>query len=164
MVSDSVPPKWSAKMSSPLTRPNTGRHDYLDATCGAVPAGPRGARPRSAPHARSCRSPGAVGPPGPPTARGLPLPWSGSLVHGNRGRPAPNRIADALRARIVALATTTYADVNHTHLTELLAEREGIVLSRPSVRRILRAAGLRSPHRRRPPRHRRRRERRPQEG
>src|SRR3990172_1138822 len=123
MVSDSVPPKWSAKMSSPLTRPNTGRHDYLDATCGAV-----------------------------------------ALIHGNRGRPAPNRIADDLRARIVALATTTYADVNHQHLTELLAEREGIVLSRPSVRRILRAAGLRSPHRRRPPRHRRRRERRPQEG
>jgi len=87
-----------------------------------------------------------------------------ALVHGNRGRPAPNRIADDLRARIVALATTTYADVNHQHLTELLAEREGIVLSRPSVRRILRAAGLRSPRRRRPPRHRRRRERMPQAG
>ncbi len=87
-----------------------------------------------------------------------------ALVHGNRGRPAPNRIADDLRARIVTLATTTYADVNHQHLTELLAEREGIVLSRPSVRRILRTAGLRSPRRRRPPRHRRRRERMPQEG
>src|SRR3989304_2131494 len=87
-----------------------------------------------------------------------------ALVHVNRGRPAPNRIADDLRARIVALATTTYADVNHQHLTELLAEREGIVLSRPSARRLLRAAGLRSPRRRRPPRHRRRRERMPQAG
>jgi len=87
-----------------------------------------------------------------------------ALVHGNRGRPAANRIPPALRQRVVTLARTTYANINHQHLTELLAARDGITLSRPSVRRILAAAGLQSPRRRRPPRHRRRRERMPQPG
>jgi len=87
-----------------------------------------------------------------------------ALVHGNRGRPSPRRVAAATRARIVRLAQTTYAGVNHTHLSELLAEREGLVLSQPTIHRILRAAGLRSPRRRRPPRHRRRRERMAQAG
>ena len=46
---------------------------------------------------------------------------------------------------MVELATQRYEGTNHTHLTELLREREGIDLSRPTVRRILtraeRAAG-----------------------
>ena len=50
------------------------------------------------------------------------------------------------------------------HLAELLAEHEGIVLARATVRRILRSAGVASPRRRRPLRHRSRRERMPQEG
>ncbi|HTE02981.1 MAG TPA: ISNCY family transposase [bacterium] len=87
-----------------------------------------------------------------------------SLVHGNRGRPPVNRIADTIRARVVRLATRIYVGVNDHHLQELLAEREGLSLSRPSVRRILRAAGVPSPRRRRPPRHRRRRARMLQEG
>src|SRR5712691_10328567 len=87
-----------------------------------------------------------------------------ALVHGNRGRPPANRIADRVRARVVRLAQTTYAGLNDHHLQELLAEREDLTLSRPSLRRILRAAGLPSPRRHRPPRHRRRRERMPQEG
>src|SRR3990172_7564078 len=53
---------------------------------------------------------------------------------------------------------------NHYHFTELLWEREGLVLSRSTVRRILATAGLKSPRRRRPPQHRVRRERYPQEG
>lgn len=89
---------------------------------------------------------------------------SAALVHGNRGRPSSRRLADTVRRRIVALARTIYATINHLHLTELLAEREGIVVSRTSVRRILAAASLRSPRRRRPPRHRARRERMPQPG
>src|SRR5437016_10833603 len=70
-----------------------------------------------------------------------------SLVHGNRGRPPVNRIADTIRARVVRLATRIYVGVNDHHLQELLAEREGLSLSRPSVRRILRAAGVPSPRR-----------------
>ncbi len=87
-----------------------------------------------------------------------------ALVHGNRGRRSPRRVRDAIRKRIVHLAQTTYAGVNHKHLSELLAEREGLTLSHPTIHRILREAGLRSPRRRRPPRHRRRRERMPQAG
>ncbi len=87
-----------------------------------------------------------------------------ALIHGNRGQIPWNRIADAVRARIVRLATTTYAEVNDHHLQELLGEREGLTISRPSLRRILRKAGVRSPRRRRPPHHRRRRERMPQQG
>src|SRR5574337_2019069 len=87
-----------------------------------------------------------------------------AMVHGNRGRPSPRRVADAIRARIVHLAQTVYAGVNHTHLSELLAERDNLVLSQPTVSRILRAAGLRSPRRRRPPKYRQRRERMPRAG
>jgi len=86
------------------------------------------------------------------------------LVHGNRGRPSGRRLEGSLRARVIDLRRTTYAQVNDTHLAELLAEREGIEISRPSLQRILRAAGLASPRRRRPPRHRSRRERMPAEG
>jgi hypothetical protein len=49
-------------------------------------------------------------------------------------------------------------------LAELLAQREGIVLSRKSVERIRREAGLKAARGHRPPRHRQRRERMPQEG
>jgi transposase len=86
------------------------------------------------------------------------------LVHGNRGRPSGRRLPASLRGRIIELRRTTYADINDTHLAELLAEREGIDISRPSLQRILRAAGLASPRRRRPPRHRSRRERMAAEG
>lgn len=87
-----------------------------------------------------------------------------ALVHGNRGRRPAHALDPGLRERVAALAENVYAGCNDQHLTELLAEREGIVLSRSSVRRILRAAGRRSPQRRRPPRHRSRRERMPQAG
>ena len=57
-----------------------------------------------------------------------------------------------------------YLGINHTHLTELLAEREGIVLSRSTVRRLLVGAGLPGSRHRCAPRHRCRRQRMPQEG
>src|ERR1700730_10324347 len=87
-----------------------------------------------------------------------------ALVHGNRGRRPAHALAAEVRCRVVALAERVYAGCNDQHLTELLAEREGIALSRASVRRIRRAAGLRSPQRRRAPRHRSRRERMAQAG
>ena len=87
-----------------------------------------------------------------------------ALVHGNHGRPPVNRIPNNIRARVVRLARKLYAGLNDHHFHELLVEREGLALSRPSIRRILRAAGLPSPRRRRPPRHRRRRQRMPHAG
>jgi len=86
------------------------------------------------------------------------------LVHGNRGRVSPRRIDESTRQQVRSLARGRYDGANDSHLAELLAERDGITLSRVSVRRILRAAGIASPRRRRPPRHRSRRDRMPQAG
>ncbi len=87
-----------------------------------------------------------------------------ALAHSNRGCTPPNALPAALRQQVVDLARSAYTGVNQQHLSELLAEREGLCLSRSSVRRILLGAGLPSPRRRRAPRHRSRRERYPQEG
>ena len=86
------------------------------------------------------------------------------LVHKNRGRVAANATPETVRQQVVALTQERYQGINHTHLTELLAEREGLMLSRPTVRRILVRAGLTSPRHRRTPQHRCRRQRMPQEG
>ena len=65
---------------------------------------------------------------------------------------------------MVHLARTRYSGANHTHLSELLDEREGIDIGRTTLRRILVNAGLKSPQRRRPPKHRVRRQRMPRQG
>jgi len=87
-----------------------------------------------------------------------------ALAHGNRGRTPANTTPLALREQVVTITKERYSGVNHTHLAELLAEREGIMLSRSTLRRLLTRAGLPSPRRGRSPRHRYRRQRMPQEG
>ncbi len=87
-----------------------------------------------------------------------------ALAHGNRGRMPANITPKGLQERVIALAKERYAGVNHTHLAELLSEREGIRLSRSTLRRILTGAGLPSPRRGHSVRHRYRRQRMPQEG
>ena len=87
-----------------------------------------------------------------------------ALAHGNRGRKPSHTLDAGMKKQVLELAQSTYAGCNHQHFTELLAEREGIILSRSSVRRILLDVGIRSPRKRRPPRHRSRRQRYPQEG
>ena len=87
-----------------------------------------------------------------------------ALVHGNRGKVPANKVDPALARRVVAFAQDGYAGINDTHLSELLAEREDIHLSRASVQRILRGAGIPSPRRHRAARYRSRRERRAAEG
>ena len=86
------------------------------------------------------------------------------LAHGNRGQASARRTPEKVRQQVVELAKKEYKDYNDQHFTEELEEREGIRLSRSTVRRIRRAAGLGSPRKRRAPRHRQRRERRPMEG
>lgn len=87
------------------------------------------------------------------------------IVHGNRGRRPARAVPDDVRDRVRALATGMYAGVNHTHLAELLAEREGIALPRSTLSDLLREASIRSPRpQRRRSKHRSRRERYPQEG
>jgi len=87
-----------------------------------------------------------------------------ALAHGNRGRRPHNALDIDLKEQVLELAWSSYAGCNNQHFTELLAEREGIALSRSSVRRILVKAGIRSPRKRRPPNHRSRRERYSQKG
>lgn len=79
--------------------------------------------------------------------------------HGNRGRPKPWRVPEAVRERVLALARGKYAGFNDSHLADKLREVEGIELSRETVRRILRSEGVSSPQKRRAPRYRSRRER-----
>ena len=87
-----------------------------------------------------------------------------ALAHGNRGRCPHNAIPVAQAAGVMEMATQRYEGANHTHFTELLREREGIDLSRPTVRRILTGVGIGSPRSRRSPQHRFRRQRMPQAG
>ena len=87
-----------------------------------------------------------------------------AIAHGNRGRRPANATPSTLAIEAVRLARTRYAGVNHTHLSELLREREGIDIGRDTLRTILTNAGVNSPRRRRPPKHRVRRQRMPREG
>lgn len=87
-----------------------------------------------------------------------------ALAHGNRGRRPAHALDDQVKDRVLTLARTKYAGFNTQHFTEMLAEREGISLSRSTVRRILLDGGIKSPRRRHAPRHRFRRERFPQAG
>ena len=82
-----------------------------------------------------------------------------ALAHGNRGRSPRNAILEEIKGKVKMLAEGRYSGFNHSHLTEMLSERERVCLSRSSVRRILIEAGIKSPRKRRSPRHRSRRER-----
>ena len=68
-----------------------------------------------------------------------------AIAHGNRGRSPANATPSTLAIEAVRLARTRYAGVNHTHLSELLREREGIDIGRDTLRRILTNAGVNSP-------------------
>ena len=89
---------------------------------------------------------------------------AGAVRHGNRARQPASAIPATVRQQVITLAQTTYRDCNHQHLSELLAEREGLPLSRSTVRRILLAAGLHSRRQPAPPPHRQRRARYAQAG
>lgn len=86
------------------------------------------------------------------------------VVHGNRGRRPRHSTPIAIRALVAALRRGRYAGFNDEHFTEKLREVEKLDLSRSTVRRILREAGIGAERRRRRSRHRRRRDRRPQAG
>ena len=87
-----------------------------------------------------------------------------ALAHANRGQPSPRRLPERVRQTAIRLARTTYAGFNDHHLCEKLCEVEGLSLSRETLRRLLRHAGLGSPRKRRAPAHRQRRLRSAREG
>ena len=87
-----------------------------------------------------------------------------AVAHGLRGRRPANATPEPVATAVVHLAHTRYSGTNHTHLSELLSERDGIDIGRTTLRRILVNAGLSSPRRRRQPKHRVRRQRMPRQG
>lgn len=86
------------------------------------------------------------------------------LLHGNRGKAPWNKTVSEKIKQVVELARGRYRGFNDTHLTEKLKEKEKIALSRPTVRTILRQAGIAAVRKRGVKRHYKRRERRVQEG
>jgi transposase len=64
------------------------------------------------------------------------------LLHGNRGKGTWNKTASQRMQKVIALARGRYRGLNDTHLTEKLKEKEKIEVSRATVRRVLREAGL----------------------
>ena len=72
------------------------------------------------------------------------------LVSRQRGRVSPRRLDEARRGRIEELLTTKYPDFGATLAAEKLSERDGIEVSRETVRRIQIELGLARKRRRRP--------------
>lgn len=87
-----------------------------------------------------------------------------TVVHGNRCRVPAHTLDEETRTLIVDRLRTEYRDLNDCHVAEVLALRDGVVVSRSTVRRLRIAAGMARPKTRRAPQHRSRRERRPQAG
>jgi transposase len=86
------------------------------------------------------------------------------MIHGNTGKPSSHRIPEEIQEKVLQLSQRRYGEFNDTHFTEMLSEQEQIGLSRETVRKIRRQAGIGSKRKRRPMRHRKRRERKAQEG
>lgn len=87
-----------------------------------------------------------------------------ALAHGNRGKLPYNAIDMTIQQQVVDLAKTKYRGFNQQHFSEKLGEKEGVPLSRSTVRRILLKEGIASPRKRKAPKHRSRRERYSQAG
>ena len=87
-----------------------------------------------------------------------------TVAHGLRGRKPANATLETVATAVVHLAHIRYAGTNHTHLSELLSERDDIDIGRTTLQLIQVNAGLSSPRRRRQPKHRVRRQRMPRQG
>lgn len=85
------------------------------------------------------------------------------LVHGSRGKTPSNQIEAEIRLKILELSQGDYKDFNDTHFTEELL-KQGVSVSRESVRTIRREAGIAPKRKRRPRKHHRRRTRKTSEG
>ena len=86
------------------------------------------------------------------------------LLHGNTGNPSNHRMREWIKAKVLQLSQKVYGEFNDQHFTEKLTEEEGIEVSRETVRKIRRAAGIGPKRKRRGKKHRKHRERRAQEG
>jgi transposase len=64
------------------------------------------------------------------------------VVHGNVGRPAPNRIDPELWAEVLRLARERYPHLSDRQLMDALERNHGIHVNRETLRLHLRAAGI----------------------
>lgn len=87
-----------------------------------------------------------------------------SVVHGNRGRVPAHTLGEETRAQILDRLRTDYLPLNDCHAADLLTLRDGVSVSRSTVRRLRLAAGMARPKSRRAPQHRSRRTRWPRAG
>ena len=88
----------------------------------------------------------------------------GWVQHRNRGHSMPWAVSLPQKQLILSLARGKYQGFNDSHLAEKLRLEENVTVSRETVRRILRAAKMSSPQKRRPRQYRSRRLPRPRFG
>ena len=69
------------------------------------------------------------------------------LVHRGRGRPSNRRLPEALRRRVMGRVVRQYRDFGPTLAAEKLAERDGLRVSRETLRAWMVAEGLWKPRR-----------------
>lgn len=86
------------------------------------------------------------------------------VVHRLRDRPSHRRLGEDVWEAVVRLYEDKYKGFNMSHFTEYLNEEEGMVISRETVRRILRTSGVYDRKARKRPKHRCSREPMAQEG
>lgn len=96
--------------------------------------------------------------------RALRVKGAKGIIHGNKERVPWNRTEESLFQRVLDLSRQLYGSFNDMHFKEKLSEEQRIELSRETVRKLRRRAGIEPKRRRRAPSHRKRRERKAQEG
>lgn len=74
------------------------------------------------------------------------------FIHGNKGRVSSRKTSEDLTNKILALYATDYAGLNFKYFTECLAEYEGINISYPTLRNVMKSAGISSPEAHKPKR------------
>lgn len=65
-----------------------------------------------------------------------------ALLHGNRGKPSPNRLPDSERKKIVALVSEKYLDFTPAFAAEKLSESHGITHDPKTIQAVLIAANV----------------------
>jgi transposase len=71
----------------------------------------------------------------------------GGLAHRLQGRPANNRTPEGIIQRVILLVRTRYAKLGPKSAAKRLAEEDGIIISRETLRRSMIKAGLWEPGR-----------------
>src|ERR1700722_18859400 len=69
----------------------------------------------------------------------------GALIHKARGRTSNNRLIPGIREYVIELVRTRYADFGPSLATEVLFEKDGVKVSRETLRRWMVKDGLWQP-------------------